>query len=151
MRRAMALAAAVVLLAGMAAADDKTDVMQTVNQFIEGFNKGDTKSALATCAAPAFIIDEFPPYAWQGKNACAEWARDFESWSKKEGVTEAVVTLPKPWQVEVTGERAYVVCPAKIAFKQKGKKMGEPASVFTVALQKTKNGWRITGWTWSRR
>ena len=31
------------------AADDKTDVMATINQFVDGFNKGDTR-ATAACA-----------------------------------------------------------------------------------------------------
>jgi ketosteroid isomerase-like protein len=141
----------VTLMAAPLAATEQADVMKVVNQFVDGFNKGDTKSALATCASPAFIIDEFPPYAWQGKAACADWARDFETWSKKEGVTNAVVTLPKPWQVEVSGDRAYVVAPAKITFLQHGKRGGENNSVFTAALQKGKSGWRITGWTWSKR
>ena len=34
-------------------------------------NKGDTKTALAACAAQAAILDEFPPYAWLGATACS--------------------------------------------------------------------------------
>ena len=40
-------------------------------QFIDGFNKGDVKSALAACADQVSIIDEFAPYEWHGAGACA--------------------------------------------------------------------------------
>ena len=42
------------------------------------------QTALAACASPSSIIDEFPPHAWQGATACADWANDFETFNKKE-------------------------------------------------------------------
>jgi ketosteroid isomerase-like protein len=146
----MLVVIAVILTAGPAAASEKTDVMATVNQFIDGFNKGDVKSALAACAAPAFIIDEFPPYAWQGPTACSDWANDFDANSKKDKITDPVVVLGKAKHVDVTGDHAYVVLPAAYNFKQAGKAMAETGSTLTVALQKLEAGWRIAGWTWSK-
>jgi ketosteroid isomerase-like protein len=142
---ALALAAA----AGSAAASDRTDVMATVNQFIDGFNKGDVKSALATCASPASIVDEFPPYAWQGPTACADWASDFEANSKKNEITDEVVKLAKPKHVDVTADRAYVVVPASYTYKQKGKKVSQVGSTMVLALRKSATGWLITGWAWA--
>ncbi len=147
----IALALVVALMAGTAAASDKTDVVATVHQFIDGFNKGDVKSALATCASPASIVDEFPPYAWQGANACGDWAADFEANATKNGITDSVVTLQKPKHVDVAGDRAYVVVPANYDYKVKGKKTSQKGSVMAVALQKTPAGWRITGWSWATR
>ena len=61
------VAFAVILVAtGTTVATDKTDVMTTVHQFVDGFNKGDTASALAACADQTSIIDEFPPHEWHG-------------------------------------------------------------------------------------
>jgi hypothetical protein len=37
--------------------------MVPVHQFLDGFNKGDMKTAAAACACPVFIIDEVPPHA----------------------------------------------------------------------------------------
>jgi len=70
---------------------------------------------------------------------------------KKDAITDPVVTLQKPRHVQVTGDRAYVVVPANYDYKQKGKKMSQKGSTFTVALQKGPAGWRITAWTWSTR
>ncbi|MGO9829156.1 MAG: nuclear transport factor 2 family protein [Myxococcaceae bacterium] len=146
----MLVAIAILLTAGSTRASERTEVMAVVNQFIDGFNKDDVKTALAACAAAAFIIDEFPPYAWQGPTACSDWANDFDANSKKEGITQPVVTLGKARHLEVTGERAYVVVPASYNFKQNGNPTAETGSIWTVALQKVAAGWRITGWAWSK-
>jgi len=89
----MLVVIAIMLTAGSTLASEKTDVMAVVNQFIDGFNKDDAKTALAACGAPAFIIDEFPPYSWQGPTACADWANDFDANSTKDKITEPVVKL----------------------------------------------------------
>ena len=148
MRRAI-VALAITLAAGSAAASDKTDVMATVNQFIDGFNKGDVKAALATCASPVSIVDEFPPFAWQGPTACADWATDFEANARKDQITDSVVTLAKPKHVVVAADRAYVVVKADYKYTQKGKKVSQKGATMTVALQKSAAGWRITGWAWA--
>ena len=131
-------------------AAERNAVLAVAHQFTDGFNKGDVKSALAACAAPVAIIDEFPPYNWQGQTACADWARDFDADSKKNNVTDSIVTLGRPMHDNITGDRAYLVIEAKYTFKQNGKKMVEPKSLLSVALQKGPDGWKITSWTWSK-
>jgi ketosteroid isomerase-like protein len=140
----------VVLAAAPAVATDQADVMAPIYQFIDGFNKGDVKSAVAACADQASIIDEFAPYEWHGAGACSQWAAAFDADAKKNGITPGAVTLGKPRHVDVTGDNAYVVVPTDYAFKQKGKAVKEKGSTLTVALQKGAAGWRITAWTWSK-
>ena len=137
--------------AAPAAPTDKTDVMAQVHQFVDGFNKGDVKSAVAACADQTSIIDEFPPHEWHGSGACSTWATDFDANAKKEGITDAIVTLSAPRHVDVNGDRAYVVASANYTFKQKGKPMKETGSTFTFVLQKNNSGWRIIAWTWSKQ
>jgi|SRR5579862_4917201 len=132
-----------------AGASEKTEVMAVVNQFTNSLNKGDLKTALAACAAQSTIIDEFPPYHWQG-NACTDWANDFGAFNTKSGITEAIATLGKPRHVDITGDRAYVVAPATYTYKEHGKRVTESNSTLTVALQKGGDGWRINGWAWSK-
>jgi len=145
------LALALVLAAGSARASDKTDVMAPVNQFIDGFNKGDVKAALATCASPVSIVDEFPPFAWQGATACADWANDFEANAKKNEITDSVVKLGKPRHVQIAADRAYVVVPADYTYKVKGKATSQKGSIMAFALKKSSTGWLITGWSWATR
>lgn len=151
MRQLRVVLAFVLLSAGLAAASDQTDVMAKVNQFVEGFNKGDVKMALGACADQTFIIDEFPPHQWQGLAACSAWASDYDADAKKNGVTDAVVTLGKPRHVDVTGDVAYVVVPANYAYKEHGKAMKEVGSTLTVVLKKGSAGWLITSWAWAKQ
>ena len=151
MHKIMVALAFAVLAAGPVAATDKTDAMVPVNQFIDGFNKGDLKAALAACADQTSIIDEFPPHEWHGAGACAPWANDFGADAKKNGITDGKVTIGSPRHVDVTADRAYIVVPATYAYKQNGKPMKESGSTLTLALQKAAAGWRITGWAWSKR
>ena len=139
-----------VLAAGPAVATEKTDVMVPVHQFVDGFNKGDIKTALAACAEQTSIIDEFPPHEWHGAGACSNWANDFADDAKKNGITDGVVTLGNPRHVDITADRAYVVVPTNYTFKQKGKPAKEIGSMLTLALQKGAAGWRITGWAWTK-
>jgi ketosteroid isomerase-like protein len=139
-----------VVAAGPAFASDKKDVMATVNQFMESFNKGDMKMMVAACADQVSIIDEFAPHEWHGKGAAAKWATDYEADAKKNGITDGVVTLSKPRHVDITGDHAYVVGAADYGYKEKGKPAKETGSILTVALHKGANGWRITAWSWAK-
>jgi len=132
-----------------AAASDSSAVMATVNQFIDGFNKGDAKMAIAACASPAWIVDEFGRHVWVGPTACADWARDETADDAKNGTTDGIVALGKPWHVDVSGNVAYVVVPATYSYKRHGKAEQESGSVWTLVLKKSPAGWRITAWTWA--
>jgi len=141
---------ALMLGSGPASASDKTDVMAVVRQYADAFNKGDAKTALDLCAAQSAIIDEFPPYLWQGAKACADWANDFDAYGKKNGMTDPEVYVGGPKHVDVVGDRAYVVVPSNFTFKQNGKRVTERGSIWTVTLQKVADKWRITGWAWAK-
>jgi hypothetical protein len=147
---AVLVAAFALVATSSAYASEQSDVVATVHQFVDGFNKGDTKTGLAACAASASVVDEFPPHEWQGPGACANWAAAYDVNAKQQGITDGIVTLGTPWHVDVTDGRAYVVVPANYTYKQHGKTVTETGSIFTVALQKTAAGWRITGWAWAR-
>lgn len=132
-----------------AAAAGNAAVMAPVNQFVDGFNKGDAKTALAACATPASIIDEFGRHEWVGPTACADWAHDYAADDARQGITGGIVTLGKPWHVDVNGNVAYVVVPATYAYKLHGKPVQETGSVWTLVLKKGASGWRITAWAWA--
>jgi ketosteroid isomerase-like protein len=154
MRRTFNVLVVAVLAAGFAAtsatASDKTDVMATVKQFIDSFNKGDAKTAALACTEDVAIIDEFPPYAWTGAGSFAKWISDYDVDAKKNGITEGGVTLGEARHVDVAGNRAYVVIPADYAYKQNGKPIKQNGSILTLAMQKGEVGWRIAAWTWAR-
>ena len=144
------LLALTVSIVGTAGASERDDVMKTVRQWVEGLNKEDTKAAIAACAAQTSIVDEFPPHEWHGEGACARWVSELEAFNRGIGLTDGIVTLGKPRRVDITGDRAYVVAPTEFNYKEHGKPGKEAGALFTVSLQNSPAGWRITGWAWSR-
>jgi hypothetical protein len=107
---AAALAAAP-LAVSPAKASEKTDVIATLKQYVSSFNKGDKDAMDAACAPQASIIDEFPPHAWQGATASANWRNDYETFVKNHGITDVNIPFREPSHIEITGDRAYVVMP----------------------------------------
>jgi len=132
-----------------AVASDTTEVTAVVHRFLDNL---DTKleTALAVCDSPSSIIDEFPPHEWHGPTACADWWKALLAYNEKNGITDGDAALGAPWNVDVTGDRAYFVAPMTYTYKQHGKAVKESAA-FAVALKRTQAGWRITAWAYSKQ
>ena len=154
MHRIIAALLTAALMAGPASASDKIstsdkiDVMRPVREFVDSFNRGEMKTA---CANQSTIIDEFPPYLWQGATACADWSNDFDVFREKNGIVDPKITLGLGQYIDVVGDRAYVVVQAHLTFKQNEKRVSERDPLLTVSLQKVADTWRIAGWAWSKR
>jgi len=132
-----------------AAAAANAAVETPIHQFIDAFDKGDAKTAAAThVASGVSIIDEVPPYAWQGPKAFGTWAADLASHDKALGISGEAVTLGKVSRELVSGSSAYVIFDATYSFKQKGVAMHEPAQM-TFVMKKVGAAWKIAGWTWT--
>ena len=128
------------------------ELMAPIQKFVDSFNKGDAAGAAATHAAgpDLVIIDEVSPYMWRGAKAFQAWGADLESDSKKNGITEPMVTISAATRTERSGDQAYVVVPAVFTFKQRGTAMREAAQM-TFVLKKAAgaSGWLIHGWAWT--
>lgn len=136
---------AIISMPGTAIASDSSDVMGTVNTAVASFNKGDGKTWLTLCTSSASVVSNIPPYQY---NSCADWWNSHAASDKKNGISGEKVTLGKPWDLTVTGDRAYGSFPAGLVYKQKNKAVST-SGVLTIALQKTSGGWLMTGWSWS--
>ena len=140
---------ALALSPGWAHASDTADVTAVVHRFLDNLDK-DLPTALATCDSPVSILDEFPPHEWHGPTACADWWKALNAYNDKNGITDGDAPLGTPWNVDVTGDRAYFVAPMTYTFKRHGKPVKESAA-FAVALKRTPAGWRITAWAYSKQ
>ena len=140
----------VIGLAGAAvAAAPNDDINAPIHQFVDSFNKGDAAVAAAThVETDLVIIDEVPPFVWQGHDAFKAWSRDLAANDKSLGITNETVTLGATTRVESTVDRAYAVVAAVYTYKQKGVAMREAAQM-TFVLRKQDAGWRISAWTWT--
>ena len=150
MRKLIVAVVLAVLATGLAVAGEnpeQTAVMNTVQQFVSGFNHADSKSALAMCAPQTAIIDDFPPHNWA---TCSAWLNDYNAWTASHGVSNGTLTLGDAKHVDITGEQAYVVVGAIFSSLHEGKTMTEDG-LMTLVLEKGTAGWRIVAWTWTTR
>ncbi len=141
------LASALLLPAVMVAATG--DVTAPIRQFIDGFNRGDTKSGFAAYATgDIVIVDEFAPHRWVGPNAAHEWAADYDKNAKTTGVSDGIVKYGSPTRTEVEADVAYVIVPTTYLYKQHGQPLVENGEM-TFVLHQQAGAWKISGWTWS--
>jgi len=126
------------------------DPLSTIHRYIDAFNEGNVKGMAAAFAVPGSILDGMPPHVWHGPTAAEDWYRDVLINTKKEGGSDFFVTVERPLHMEVTGDAAYVVVPATMKFKVRGKQITQSGAVFTMALRKLSDGWRIAAWAWAK-
>jgi hypothetical protein len=127
------LAALMAIAAGSAIAAPADPATAAVRQFIDSFNKGDTKTAGALQADDSAIVDEFPPHQWHGPGAFSAWLGDFAKDAAAKGESDQHLALGKPTRVDLDGDTGYVVAPAVYSYKQHGKPVVESAQM-TFAL-----------------
>jgi ketosteroid isomerase-like protein len=126
------------------------DALSTVHRYIDAFNEGDVKGMAAAFVVPGSILDGMPPHVWHGPTAAEDWYRDVLTNTKKEGASDFSVTVGQPLHMDVTGDAAYMVVPATMKFRVHGALITQSGAVFTMALRRLSDGWRIAAWAWAK-
>ena len=121
-----------------------------MRDYIAAFNKGDVKGMAANCANPMSILDGMAPHVWHGATATQDWYKDVLTEGEHLGASGYKVTLGEPIHQNVTGDAAYVVVPATMAFDLRGKQITQTGATFVVALRRLPEGWRIASWAWAK-
>ena len=116
-------------------------VKAMIGKWVDDFNTGDFESFIAACASRAAIVDGFPPYAWQ---TCADWIGDYQSNNEALQATHGTLEIGEPIYEEFNGNQAYLIYPATFSDEQKGTPVVYKGT-WTITLEKTVNGWLITG------
>ena len=126
------------------------DPLAAVQQYIDAFNKGDQEAMSAAFAVPGSILDGMAPHLWLGPTAAQDWYRDVLVEGEQHGASDYFVTLGEPLHNNITGDSAYVVVPATMKFKVQNQEILQTGAMFTVALRKLAEGWRIAAWAWAK-
>ena len=126
------------------------DPLAAVRTYVDAFNQGDAAKMAAAFAVPGSILDGMAPHLWQGPTATQDWYKDVLVEGKHLGAADYFITLGEPLHNNVTGDSAYVVVPATMTFKLRGEPVTQSGALFTVALRKLPEGWRIAAWAWTK-
>lgn len=124
--------------------------LATVQAYLDAFHAGDSAAMAAAFAADASILDGMAPHLWLGPTAALDWYRDVLAEGAHLGASAYRVTLGEPVHNDITGDRAYIVAPATMTFDLNGTRITQTGAVFTVALRRLADGWRISAWAWSK-
>ena len=124
--------------------------LDAVQAYLDAFNAGDAAAMSAAFAADASILDGMAPHLWLGPTAAADWYRDVLTEGAHLGASGYQVTLGEPVHNDVTGDSAYVVVPATMTFDLNGTRITQTGAVFTVALRRSTDGWRVAAWAWAK-
>jgi ketosteroid isomerase-like protein len=127
-----------------------TDPVAAIGQYISAFNRGDAEGMAAMFTVPGSILDGMAPHLWHGPTAAQDWYRDVLIEGEQHGASGYVVAVGEPLHNNITEENAYVVLPASMTFNLKGKEITQTGALFTVALRKLVDGWRIAAWAWAK-
>jgi ketosteroid isomerase-like protein len=127
-----------------------TDPMAAIGHYLNAFNRSDGDGMAAMFTDTGSILDGMAPHVWQGPTATQDWYRDVLIEGKQHGASDYAVTVGEPLHNNITGDSAYVVVPASMTFKVQGQQVTQTGALFTVALRKRAEGWRIAAWAWSK-
>ena len=145
MLKTIGFAFALGLAAAAPAVAAENAALAPIHQFADGMNAGDMKKAAGAYAASSPIIDEFAPHLWAN---FADWSRDAGAFFKATATTDLHIALGTVGHTEFGAAKGYAVVPTTLTYKVKGKPVTEKG-IFTFALTKQADGWRIAGWTWT--
>jgi ketosteroid isomerase-like protein len=129
---------------------DSSEPVKAVQQYIDAFNRADVEAMAAMCVDPMSILDGMAPHVWHGPTASEDWYRDVLLEGEHQGAADYRVTLGKPLHADVSGDAAYLVVPATMTFRLKGRQITQSGALFTLALLKLPDGWRLTSWAWAK-
>ena len=129
----------------VATGPDATAVLSLVRDTMDGFNTGNVDPASLAWQA---VIDEFPPYHWQGASAGQDWFATFGKLASAAGQTDTNVKLRTPRYLTIEAGNAYLVIPAVLTARIKGKPVREKGQ-FVFTLEKQVGAWRIVTLAWA--
>ncbi|WP_164156605.1 nuclear transport factor 2 family protein [Sandarakinorhabdus rubra] len=134
--------------AAMAAPVQESPLLVPVRQLFASFNAGRPDAAASAFAADAVIIDEFPPYRWQGPKAHHDWAADLAKATAAYGATNMHARIGAPTWAETKGSNGFLVVPEALDSRVNGKPMCE-RGLHSFSFRKERGQWKITVSAWA--
>jgi hypothetical protein len=142
---------------------EEGQVLAVLESVADEWNKTQVTSA-SHCEAALTIVDNTPPYLFQGAEAVQNWLRAYRDNELGAAATKANTSLrfleptvviiehraSKDGQtVEIEGVRAYIAVPAEWTATLDGRS-DVSHGVVTATLDRSSHGWLIAAWTWTR-
>ena len=132
------------------AADIKSELNEVILANQISVFENNLNTFLATTTPDINIVDEFPPFVWNGKDAAARYFKDFQDVITKLKLSEYKIDIKDPAYIEQDKGVAYAVFPVTLTYKEGDVKAHIDNGYQTVVFKKSNNGkWLIENSIWS--
>jgi hypothetical protein len=115
-----------------------------IARFMETLDDADLAGAFA--ASGVAIVENFPPFLFDGPGAVERWAAAFRIHVRH--VVELSHSFAAPFEAVISGERAYLSVPTTWSGVERGRAFIEQGG-WAFALVREAGEWRVSGYGWS--
>lgn len=123
------------------------ELLHSVARFVDAVNNADVPAALGHFAPDAVIVEDLPPYRWQGPDAGSAWLFAMRENAEAAGLTSIVMRLEQAIRVEVDADDAYAVFAGHLKYRGHAVELqSRGCLIFT--LRKAGAGWLIRSLIW---
>ena len=123
-------------------------IAAAVRAMVEAVNRGDMRAALAAFTECATIVEDIPPFRWQGPGAAAGWLTAMAANAARLGVDAIDLRLGEPMRIALEGEDAYALFPGILTLAR-GQAPLAANGQLTFTLRREGEDWRIDTLVWS--
>ena len=123
------------------------DVAGSIDRFVNAVNAGEYGAALAHLTPDATIVEDIPPYRWQGPQAGSQWMAAMGENAARSGLTSIAMKLGDATRIEVDGDNAYAVYAAVLTLSGDDLRLRSNGCL-TFTLQRGETGWLINALSW---
>jgi hypothetical protein len=129
-------------------AGEEARVVSVMRAVASEWNEGHTPSS-AHFDSSLTVVDDTPPYIFQGPNAIADWITAYrESQPKQSKDPKTSLRLLEPKTFEINNAHAYLALPAEWSLRLNGQTTISHG-VITATLDRQNEDWRIHTWIWT--
>ena len=123
------------------------DITGSIDRFVNAVNEGDYVGALEHFTPDATIVEDIPPYRWQGPQAGAQWMAAMGENAARSGMTGIAMQLGEATRVEIDAGNAYAVYSALLILSGNGPPL-QAVGCLIFSLRRAEAGWLINTLAW---
>jgi ketosteroid isomerase-like protein len=123
------------------------ELLHSVERFVDAVNNGDAPAALSHFAPDVVIVEDLPPFRWQGPDAGSAWLLAMHKNAETAGLTSIVMRLESTIRVEIDADDAYAVFAGHLKYRGHAAELHSRGCVI-FTLRKAGAKWLIRSLIW---
>ena len=144
------LCTGVLALSPAARADEgpPAEVLAQVDAMLAGTESLDAAKFGAAFSVEPTIVDEFPPFQWQGVDAAKRFVHDLQALVSSASMTDIKAVRRPATYFHRDGRLAYLTVPVDFSFRIKGSPVTERGAYVISLYELEGTGWKIRTSAW---